>query len=208
MLVYYNLHHESSGSLRIWFDFHVWASTATQNSDLSFICSSIQAKSMKSACGPSVLQRIAEDQEVKLIVFCTRPSVRKRYWIYCFWAEFSLTFLLTYGAFSISGRSVAVTPGMPKSPEAGLYKEGRPRASSHWHTCFRVSSWSLALTRWTLPPSRLAFTNPEMHWVLIVLVSNSVKHQLDVPRWKIQKECHLKYPYSHIFGNVADNQGQ
>lgn len=79
---------------------------------------------MKSACGPSVLQRIAEDQEVKLIVFCTRPSVRKRYWIYCFWAEFSLTFLLTYGAFSISGRSVAVTPGMPKSPEAGLYKEG------------------------------------------------------------------------------------
>jgi hypothetical protein len=58
-------------------------------------------KSMKAACRPSVKKRIAEDQEVKLILFCTRPSVGKHFWFHCFWALAAFTFLLTYGAFAV-----------------------------------------------------------------------------------------------------------
>ncbi|KAG0556456.1 hypothetical protein M758_11G053400 [Ceratodon purpureus] len=81
-----------------------------------------RAKSMKSACGPSVKQRIAEDQEVKLIVFCTRPSVAKHFWFYCFWAEAGLTFLLTYGAFAIINRGKLIP--LEYAAERELYKSG------------------------------------------------------------------------------------
>ena len=77
---------------------------------------------MKSACGPSVKQRIAEDQEVKLIVFCTRPSVAKHFWFYCFWAEAGLTFLLTYGAFAIINRGKLIP--LEYAAERELYKSG------------------------------------------------------------------------------------
>ncbi|KAH9540132.1 hypothetical protein CY35_15G094200 [Sphagnum magellanicum] len=80
-----------------------------------------RVKAKSQACGPSVRQRIEEDQEVKLTVFCTRPSVRKHYWLYCFWAECFLTFLLTYGAFSISNQgSLAISD----AAETSLYKTG------------------------------------------------------------------------------------
>lgn len=77
---------------------------------------------MKSACGPSVKQRIAEDQEVKLIVFCTRPSITKHFWFYCFWVEAGLTFLLTYGAFAIGSRGKNIPPEF--EAERQLYKAG------------------------------------------------------------------------------------
>lgn len=77
---------------------------------------------MKSACGPSVKQRIAEDQEVKLIVFCTRPSIAKRFWFHCVWAEGSLTFLLTYGAFAIVNRGKLMLNEYAAEKE--LYKSG------------------------------------------------------------------------------------
>ncbi|CAK9193604.1 unnamed protein product [Sphagnum troendelagicum] len=80
-----------------------------------------RVKAKRQACGPSVRQRIEEDQEVKLTVFCTRPSVRKHYWLYCFWAECFLTFLLTYGAFSISNQgNILISDGA----ETSLYKTG------------------------------------------------------------------------------------
>lgn len=82
----------------------------------------MQAKSMKSACGPSVKQRIAEDQEVKLIVFCTRPSIAKHYWFFCFWVEAALTFLLTYGAFAIGNRGEMIPSEF--EAERSLYKFG------------------------------------------------------------------------------------
>lgn len=75
---------------------------------------------MTSACGPSVKQRIAEDQEVKLIVFCTRPSIAKQYWFYCFWVEAGLTFLLTYGAFAIGTRGKLIS--VEFEAERALYK--------------------------------------------------------------------------------------
>lgn len=81
-----------------------------------------RAKSMKSACGPSVRQRIAEDQEVKLIVFCTRPSIAKHYWFFCFWVEAALTFLLTYGAFAIGNRGELIPSEF--EAERSLYKFG------------------------------------------------------------------------------------
>lgn len=81
-----------------------------------------RAKSMKAACGPSVKQRIAEDQEVKLIVFCTRPSITKHFWLYCFWVEAGLTFLLTYGAFAISTRGKLIS--VEFAAEQALYKSG------------------------------------------------------------------------------------
>ena len=77
---------------------------------------------MKSACGPSVRQRIAEDQEVKLTVFVTRPSIAKHFWFHCFWAEAGLTFLLTYGAFAIINRGDLIP--LDYEAERNLYKTG------------------------------------------------------------------------------------
>ncbi|CAK9874051.1 unnamed protein product, partial [Sphagnum jensenii] len=69
----------------------------------------------------NVRQRIEKDQEVKLTVFCTRPSAIKLYWLYCFWAECFLTFLLTYGAFTISDQGKLV---ITDAPQTSLYKTG------------------------------------------------------------------------------------
>lgn len=77
---------------------------------------------MASACGPSVKQRIAEDQEVKLTVFCTRPSTTKHFWFYCFWAEAGLTFLLTYGAFATINRGNLIP--LEYEAERVLFKSG------------------------------------------------------------------------------------
>jgi hypothetical protein len=64
-----------------------------------------------------------------------------------------------------SQSQVAASPshlGCQSLLKQDFYKEGLVPLP-HWLTCFCVSSWSLALTRWTLLTSRLAFTNPEMH---------------------------------------------
>lgn len=89
-------------------------------SDNLWFCA-IQVKAKSQACGLSVRQRIEEDQGVKLIVFCTRPSVRKLYWLYCFWAECFFTSLLTYGAFTISEEGKLV---ITDAPQTSLYKTG------------------------------------------------------------------------------------
>jgi glycerol uptake facilitator-like aquaporin len=79
----------------------------------------VKAKSQ--AGGENLRQRIEKDQEVKLTVFCTRPSAIKFYWLYCFWAECFLTFLLTYGAFTISDQGKLV---ITDAPQTSLYKTG------------------------------------------------------------------------------------
>lgn len=47
---------------------------------------------------------IEVDQEIKLVVFCTRPSSEKLYWIFAPLAEMVGTAFLTYGAFAIDDR--------------------------------------------------------------------------------------------------------
>ncbi|CAK9222294.1 unnamed protein product, partial [Sphagnum troendelagicum] len=81
----------------------------------------VRVKAKGQACGQNVRQRIEKDQEVKLTVFCTRPSAIKLYWLYCFWAECFLTFLLTYGAFTISDQGKLV---ITDAPQTSLYKTG------------------------------------------------------------------------------------
>lgn len=74
-----------------------------------------------------------------------------------------------------------------------------PGASSSLAYLLCVTSWSLALTRWTLPTSRLALLIRESTKFWCVLVWNSVKHQLDVPRWRIQKRTSSKIPMFTCF---------
>lgn len=51
-------------------------------------------------------ERIREDQEVKLVVFATRPSTLEPYHWSALLAEIVMTFVLTYGALGIIDREV------------------------------------------------------------------------------------------------------
>jgi hypothetical protein len=68
----------------------------------------------------SVRQRIIEDQEVKLSVFASRPSVRQQYWPSCVWSECFYTGLLSFAVLSISNRGSLAIIAMP---EVSLFKE-------------------------------------------------------------------------------------
>lgn len=51
-------------------------------------------------------ERIREDQEVKLVVFATRPSTLEPFHWTALLAEAVMTFVLTYGALAIIDREV------------------------------------------------------------------------------------------------------
>nr|QJD39001.1 major intrinsic family protein [Zygnema circumcarinatum] len=60
----------------------------------------LKVKHLVDACGPNLGQSIEEHQEVKLVVFCTRPSTVHLFWLFSTWAEFFGTALLTFCAFA------------------------------------------------------------------------------------------------------------
>ncbi len=78
-----------------------------------------QTMAMADMCS-SVRQRIVEDQEVKLSVFASRPSVRQQYWLSCVWSECFYTGLLSFAVLSISNRGSLAIIAMP---EVSLFKE-------------------------------------------------------------------------------------
>ncbi len=78
-----------------------------------------QTMAMADMCS-SVRQRIIEDQEVKLSVFASRPSVRQQYWLSCVWSECFYTGLLSFAVLSISNRGSLAIIAMP---EVSLFKE-------------------------------------------------------------------------------------
>lgn len=78
-----------------------------------------QTMAMADVCS-SVRQRIIEDQEVKLSVFASRPSVRQQYWLACVWSECFYTGLLSFAVLSISNRGSLAIIAMP---EVSLFKE-------------------------------------------------------------------------------------
>eukprot|EP00270_Netrium_digitus_P002486 TRINITY_DN12811_c0_g1_i1.p1 TRINITY_DN12811_c0_g1~~TRINITY_DN12811_c0_g1_i1.p1 ORF type:complete len:379 (+),score=71.80 TRINITY_DN12811_c0_g1_i1:130-1266(+) len=92
-----------------------------ENDDFEMKVLGLPQRPMKKAVSSRVLQnikvsrmtpthttienRIAEDQEIKLAVFCTRPSVMTNFWFFCTWTEFFGTALLTYAAMTIKDRA-------------------------------------------------------------------------------------------------------
>lgn len=79
----------------------------------------LQTMAMADVCS-RVRQRIIEDQEVKLSVFASRPSVRQQYWLSCVWSECFYTGLLSFAVLSISNRGSLAIIAMP---EVSLFKE-------------------------------------------------------------------------------------
>lgn len=70
-------------------------------------------------------QRIIEDQQIKLSVFCTRPAVVEHYWFFCLFTEVFLTFCLTYGAIAIGDRGTIGIGAQPaNAPALLLYSNG------------------------------------------------------------------------------------
>lgn len=54
---------------------------------------------------------VREDQVMKLVVFCTRPAIFDKYWIFALWAEILGTFLLTFAAMSMNHAGLSIANG-------------------------------------------------------------------------------------------------